>query len=260
MRNIRGRQILLNLAALVAFIGAWKGFIVFGGVPPHLVPPPEAIVGAIIRYLAMGELQRHLMVTLEEIAYGTLIGVAAGLVLGYLVAKSAALERLLVPPLLVAQTAPKISLAPLLLLWFGLGLTPKVVLVALVAFFPVMVQTVRGIRSIGRELRYLLKLLRVNPLRALWEVEMPASLPYILLGLRVASTQVVVGAVVGELIGAKAGLGYLLTLGNETYDSTMVLTAVLVLSLVGLICYQGVVLLERRLLYWHESQHRQPVG
>lgn len=260
MQDNRGRRVVLNLIALVAFVGAWKGYPTVSGVPPHLVPPPEAILRAIIRYIAIGELQRHLFVTLQEIAYGTLIGGSAGLVLGYMVSKSTVLERLLVPSLLVAQTAPKISLAPLMLLWFGLGLASKVVLVALVAFFPIMVQTVLGIRSVERDTRYLLQLLRVSRLRAFWSVEVPSSLPHILLGMRVTSTQVVVGAVVGELIGAKAGLGYLLILGNETYDSTLVLTAVLILSLVGLVCYQGVVLLERRLLYWHESQHQQPVA
>lgn len=260
MDNSLARRLTLNLIALVAVVGAWKGYTVISGVPAHLVPPPEDILMALIRYTQMGELQRHLAVTLQEIGWGTLYGGVAGLLLGYLVAKSPTLERLLMPPLLVAQTAPKISLAPLLLLWFGLGLTSKVVLVGLVAFFPIMIQTVLGIRSIDQNTRYLMQLLRVGRLRRFWSVEAPAALPFILLGLRITSTQVVVGAVVGELIGAKAGLGYLLTLGNETYDSTLVITAVFVLSLIGLVLYQGVVLLERRLLYWHESQSQQISG
>lgn len=247
-------RLALNLIALVAFVGLWKGYTVVSGVPAHLVPPPEAILKSFIHYVQMGELQRHLAVTLTELAYGTLYGGGAGLVLGYLVAKSPPLERMLLPPLLVAQTAPKISLAPLLLLWFGLGISSKVVLVALVAFFPVMIQTILGIRSIDQNTRYLLKLLRVSRLRTFWSVEVPAAMPYLFLGLRVMSTQIVVGAVVGELIGAKAGLGYLLILGNETYDSAMVITAVFVLSLIGVILYQVVVLLEKRLLFWHESQ------
>lgn len=254
------RRLTLNLIALVAFLGLWKGYTVVSGVPAHLVPPPEAILKAFVRYVQMGELQRHLVVTLGELAYGTLCGGGAGLVLGYLVAKSPTLERVLVPPLLVAQTAPKISLAPLLLLWFGLGIASKVVLVALVAFFPIMIQTILGIRSIDQNTRHLLKLLRVSQLRTFWSVEVPAAMPSLFLGLRVMSTQIVVGAVVGELIGAKAGLGYLLVLGNETYDSTMVITAVLVLSLIGVLLYQAFVLLEKRFLFWHDSQSRQPIG
>jgi NitT/TauT family transport system permease protein len=139
-------------------------------------------------------------------------------------------------------------------LWFGLGATSKIALVILVVFFPIMVNTIVGIRSVESNMQDLLNILKANRWQRFWTVEIPYSLPSIMSGVKVSTTYAITGAVIGEMIGAKAGLGYLVILGSETFDINLILTAVLLLSVIGLVLYLLTNLLEKRLLRWHESQ------
>jgi NitT/TauT family transport system permease protein len=202
----------------------------------------------------MGDMGTHIGITLYEIFIGFLIGCVLGLLFGYLLAKSVLLERLFTPYIVLVQIAPKISIAPLFLLWFGLGATSKIALVILVVFFPIMVNTIVGIRSVESNMQDLLNILKANRWQRFWTVEIPYSLPSIMSGVKVSTTYAITGAVIGEMIGAKAGLGYLVILGSETFDINLILTAVLLLSVIGLVLYLLTNLLEKRLLRWHESQ------
>ncbi|HHY47760.1 MAG TPA: ABC transporter permease [Firmicutes bacterium] len=245
---------LLSLLVLVAFLAIWKGYVEVSRIPAYLLPPPERVLAGIVKLWHTGDLQKHLGVTFEEIAIGTLIGSVLGVIFGYVLAKSELLERVISPYILIAQTAPKISLAPLFLLWFGLGITSKVVLVALVVFFPITINVMLGIRSIGKDMINLLRILKASRWQRFLWLEVPAALPMAMAGFRISTTQAVVAAIIGELMGAKAGLGFLLTLGSETYDIVMILSSVTVMSFLGLISYWVVAYLEARLLTWHESK------
>ena len=185
-----------------------------------------------VKLFVSGDVMKHIRVTMEEILVGTVIGIVIGLVLGYIMAKIRFIERLIMPFVIIIQTAPKISLAPLFILWMGLGIESKAALVILVVSFPIMINEVSAIRSIEDNVYNLMKVLKASK----WQ--------------KLALTQAMTGAVIGEMIGAKAGLGYLLTLGSDIYDIKMILNAVILLSVIGLALYLISELIEKRALYW----------
>jgi NitT/TauT family transport system permease protein len=249
-----GRKSLLILATLLVFIGIWQAYLSVFHIPVQILPSPLLFLSKFLKIIAMGDMGTHIGITLYEIFIGFLIGCVLGLLFGYLLAKSVLLERLFTPYIVLVQIAPKISIAPLFLLWFGLGATSKIALVILVVFFPIMVNTIVGIRSVESNMQDLLNILKANRWQRFWTVEIPYSLPSIMSGVKVSTTYAITGAVIGEMIGAKAGLGYLVILGSETFDINLILTAVLLLSVIGLVLYLLTNLLEKRLLRWHESQ------
>ena len=185
---------------------------------------------------------------------GFVIGVVAGVATAVLFTRLPAVEVVLNPLIIFVQTAPKIAIAPLLLLWLGLGATPKIVLVAIVVFFPVLSNMLSALRSIDPNLLALARILRMGPVARFRRIELPQSLPLLFTGMKVGVTLAVTAAVIGELMGARAGLGYLLSLGQETADVGLVLVAVILLSLIGYALYLLLGIAERRLLGWHESR------
>lgn len=253
----RRRVTLGSIAFLVLFVAGWWAYVVAADVSRQLVPTPGDLLDRFAYFWRRGTLQRDIRVTLQQIlvgfAYGAIIGVAVGQLFG----RVRILERLFTPLVVLLQTTPKISLAPLLVLWFGLGMTSKVVLVALVVFFPIMTHALIGVRTVDPDLIALSRLLRMNPLQRFVRIELPHSLPSILAGVRVSTTYAVTAAVVGELIGANAGLGYLLAVGQELSDVRVVLLATLVLSFLAYVLYAVVLFVERKLLAWHESQSQE---
>lgn len=244
------RKIILPVLFFPIIIIVWKLYIAIFNVPEYLLPQPEALLKNLIELLTTGGMGYHIYITLKEVFIGVIAGVLSGLVLGYIVAKSRYIEKLIMPFVLIVQTAPKISLAPLFILWFGLGLESKIALVILVVLFPVMVNEVVAIRSIDKNMFNLMKILNGTPFQRFYYIELPYSLEAILSGIKVAVTQAITGAVIGEMIGAKAGLGYLLILGNETYDIKLVLSSIFMLSIIGLILYVAAEKIEKRALSW----------
>lgn len=252
--NKYGRKALLVGLTFILFIGLWQAYVSISHVPEHTLPNPYLFATQFIKYMTTGNMGVHIGATLYEILVGFVIGCIGGLVSGYLLAKSPLLERLFTPYILLVQTAPKISLAPLFLLWFGLGASSKISLVILVVFFPIMVNTIVGIRSVEKNMQELLHILKANRWQRFISVEIPFSLPSIMSGVKVSTTYAITGAVIGEMIGAKAGLGYMVMLGSETYNISLILTAVLLLSVIGLVFYLLSEFIEKKLLHWHESQ------
>lgn len=252
--NKTGRKTILAVITFVLFIAVWQLYVSIFQVPVQILPGPFLFLEKFIGIMTMSQMGTHIGTTLYEIFIGFAIGTALGLVFGYLLAKSTLLERIFTPYIVLLQIAPKISIAPLFILWFGLEATSKIALVILVVFFPIMVNTIIGIRSVESNMRDLLDILKANRWRRFVSVEIPYSLPSIMSGVKVSTTYAITGAVIGEMIGAKAGLGYLVILGSETYDINLILTAVILLSATGLALYMLSNYLERRLLRWHESQ------
>ena len=246
------RKVILPLAVLPIVLIIWELYIRIFNVPNYLLPKPYDLLVSLITLFTAGGVWEHIAVTLKEILVGSVIGAAIGLVLGYIMAKVKLIEKMVMPFVIIVQTAPKISLAPLFILWMGLGIESKAALVILVVSFPIMINEVTAIRSIDKNAYDLMKVLKANRWQVFRHIELPYSMEMLLSGVKLALTQAMTGAVIGEMIGAKAGLGYLLTLGSETYDIKMILNAVILLSVMGLLFYLISEYIERKALYWKE--------
>jgi NitT/TauT family transport system permease protein len=237
------------LAAFAVFLVAWKVIVVIGGYPPFILPPPEAVGERFVRAWLDGIMARHASTTLLAVGLGFAIGAANGLIVGYLLARSALAERLLSPYIVAAQATPILALAPLLALWFGPGLTSKVVICALIVFFPIAVSTMVGIRSVDRRLLELGRSLRATRRQVLLTLEIPAALPSIFGGMRVGVTLAVVGAIVGEWAGAERGLGVLINLARGSlFDIPLMFATLVTIALLGIALYLVVVVIERRMV------------
>ncbi len=219
-------------------------------VSPILVPPPADVYAAFAAALDDGSLVKHTLVTLGEMLYGLLLGVAIGLVLGYAIAKAPLLEYILSPIIVAFQSTPIVAYAPLLIIWFGTGPTSKIVTTAVIVFFPSLVNAIVGIRSVSPRLRDLMTSLNAGPWRAFRLLELPSALPVILAGLKTSTTLAVIGAVVGEFVSAGSGLGYLVTTARYQFDTPLVIVSVLTMTAIALSLYSLVAYVEWRSLAW----------
>jgi NitT/TauT family transport system permease protein len=199
-----------------------------------------------------GALWRHVRVTLKEILGGLALGTFVATLLGYLLAHSPVAERLLAPYIVASQSVPTVAIAPLLVIWFGTGLLSKVLVCALIVFFPILVNTVVGVRSVSRDLRDLMRTLQASRWQMIWMLEVPAALPTLLGGLKVGATLAVIGAVVGEFVASDRGVGYLLKQGQQLYDTPLVFVGIGTLVVMAQTLYGAVALVERLLLRWQD--------
>jgi len=243
---------LLPVSGTVAVI-LWWVITRWSELPAFILPSPMVVLRRFLMVIENGSLLWHTSYTLLEVGLGLTAGAFLATVLGYLLAKSSTLERLLSPYLVASQAIPIVAIAPLLVIWFGPGLFSKVLIAGLIVFFPVLVNTVVGIRAVPQDLRDLMRSLRATRLQTLRYLEIPAALPVFLGGLRIGATLSVIGAVVGEFVGADRGLGFLINVGRGQYDTALVFVAVFTLVAMALLLYGAVILLERKLLAW---QHR----
>lgn len=243
------RTALPVLAALVGFLLLWQVVVIISGFPPFILPPPAAVVERFVTAWTDGTMWPHLVTTLVEVALGFAAGTALALVSGYTLARSAFAERILSPYLVAAQATPILALAPLIALWFGPGLVGKVVICALIVFFPVAIATMVGIRSVDHRLLELGRSLRATRRQILTTLEIPAAMPSILGGIRVGVTLAVVGAIVGEWAGAERGLGVLINLARGSlFDIPLMFATLLMVAVVGIGLYLVVIAIERRLV------------
>lgn len=242
------------LISLLLALFAWQMLVALGNFPSFILPTPQQVGQRFLQAVSDGSLLRHTAVTLAEVLSGLALGVGVATLLGYLLARSLPLERLLSPYIVASQAVPIVAIAPLLVIWFGPGMFSKVLICALIVFFPVLINTVVGVRSVPADLRDLLRALRATRWQTLRLLEAPAALPVFLGGLRVGATLAVIGAVVGEFVGAKSGLGFLINVGRGLYDTALVFVAVFTLVALALVLYGLVAGLESHLLAWQ----RQP--
>lgn len=243
------------LLSTLAFLFGWHLLTRYSGIPNFILPSPQSVWARFLRALNDGTLLYHTWITFTEVVLGLLAGVLFATVVGYLLAKSRSLEKVLSPYIVASQAIPIIAIAPLLVIWLGDGILSKVVICALIVFFPVLVNTIVGVRAVPTALYDLMNSLHATRMQILWKVEVPASLPVFLGGLRIGATLSVIGAIVGELVDAEAGLGFLLQLGDFQYDTPMVFVAVFTLIALALMLYGIVKLLEVRFLKWQERSN-----
>jgi len=244
---------LVVLSILIMLL-VWQLVASLGGFPAFILPSPEIVGLRFAQAIADGSLARNTAVTLGEVLAGLVLGVSVATVLGYLLARSLKLERLLSPYIVASQSIPIVAIAPLLVIWFGPGLFSKILVCALIVFFPVLVNTVVGVRSVPEDLRDLMRSLQATRWQTLRFLELPAALPVFLGGLRIGATLSVIGAVVGEFVGAKSGLGFLVNVGRGIYDTSLVFVAVFTLIALALILYGSVSLVEKHLLKWQQQE------
>ena len=246
-RNFYLVPISMGLALLI-----WHLIAQLGGFPAFILPSPALVWARFLSALLDGRLIYHIAVTLGEVLAGLALGVIAATTLGYILAKSQTFERFLAPYIVASQSIPIVAIAPLLVIWFGPGLFSKVLICALIVFFPVLINTIVGLRSVPDELRDLMRSLQATGWQTFQFLEVPSALPIFLGGLRIGATLAVIGAVVGEFIGADRGLGFLINIGRGQFDTALVFVAVFTLVGMALTLYGVVVLVEARLLSWQQ--------
>jgi NitT/TauT family transport system permease protein len=248
-------ELLLAPVLLVVLLLGWEYGVVWFEVPSYILPPPSHIAVALWRGLDAGPFDRggywlHTWTTLAEVLLGFFIGSGVGLLLGTVISQFRILEATLRIYLIAIQSLPKIALAPIIVLWFGFGLTSKVVIICLLTFFPLLVTSMAGFKAVDAERLELMRSLGANSWQVFWKVRLPSALPYIFAGLDMAAVFAVVGAVVGEFVGAQRGLGTLIMSMNAQMDTAGTFSVFIVLALVGILLHKSLRLVERRFLFW----------
>lgn len=241
---------LIPLLALGLLLAIWQLVTLLEIYPPFIIPSPQAVAQKFYEVLLDGRLWLHTQATLTAVLAGLVLGIVGGLLMGYCIAKSSLLEASLAPVIVGLQSTPIVAYAPLLVIWFGSGPTSKIVTSALIVFFPMLMNVVVGLRNVPLPLRDLMRVQRATRWQTFIKLEVPAAMPVFLGGLKISATLAVIGAVVGEFVGAKAGLGFLINLARSQYDTALVIVAVVTLAVIARTLYGLVALLEKRLLAW----------
>jgi NitT/TauT family transport system permease protein len=244
------RNFALRLVLIGAVLLLWEAAVVYFQVPKFILPAPSQVALGFYNGFASGLYIEHLGVTLLETFLGFALGCFLAFVFGTMVALSRALEYFFYPFIVMFQAMPKVALAPIIIVWFGLGLTSKVVNAALVAFFPLMVNTIVGLKSAEEDRVSLMRSLAANKWQIFWMLRLPNAMPYIFAGLEIAMIFALIGAIVGEFVGAEKGLGMLIQSMNFTMDVAGQFSVLLTLSCLGLLLNGMVGFLRRRILFW----------
>ncbi len=248
------RNVALTVAIFCASLLACELIVRALEVPAYILPAPSKVATALWRGFASGQYPKHLFRTLTETLLGFLLGSALGLSLGAAVALNRYVEYFFYPYIVMFQSVPKVALAPLIVVWFGLGLKSQVVNVALVACFPLIVNTVAGLRSADEDRTNLVRSLAASKSQVFWMIKLPSALPFVMAGLEVAMIFALIGAIVAEFVGSEAGLGMLIQSMNYNMDVAGQFSVLLILCILGLVMNRCILLIRRRLLFWDPSE------
>lgn len=254
LRQSRWLSLYTTPIILAIFIAAWKLYVELTDVSAFVLPPPEAVAVAFAGQITDPFVwERHILTTFSEVVRGLGLAIVLGVGLGFLVGKSPLFDRVSRPFIVATQVVPKVSLVPLFILWFGFGATSKVVIAALLAFFPLLINTAFGVRSVPRSMHDLMTSLESSRWHRFRKIELPHTLAYILAGMELAVVQATIGAIVGEYLGGDRGLGrYAVNLQNSLQVDEL-FGAILLMTLFGFVLYSIVTSLRRVLIPWHDS-------
>ena len=242
---------LISAALFVAFLIGWQLFSRLSGFPELVLPAFSTVLATLWNGLISGYLLPHIWLTGSEMLLGLATGCAIGFVCGIVLGESPFLRRVLYPYIIASQVIPKLALAPLFIIWFGFGMTSTVVITALICFFPLLENTLTGIQHIDPQKRELFRMLGATRMQTLLRLKIPSGLPVILAGFRVAVVLSLVGAVVGEFIGGRAGLGSMIIASQGMMDSPLMFAVLIVITVMGMIFFQATIWLEKWLLRKH---------
>ncbi|MCW4456667.1 ABC transporter permease [Microbacterium sp. MPKO10] len=237
---------------VVALAVVWWVVTEAGWVKPYIIPSPVDTWAAFADNAAY--LAQHTWVTTYETVVGFVIAIVIGLAVAVVMVYSGGLEKTLYPVILFAQVVPKIAIAPLFIVWLGFGASPKILVAVLMAFFPVVISGLSGLRSADPDVLQLASTMGAGRFKTFIKVRLPAALPELLSGFKVAATLAVTGAVVGEFVGANEGLGYVILQANGNLDTAMLFAALIIMSLMGVLLFGLIQVAERFLIPWHSSK------
>ena len=237
---------------VIALLAAWWAVTAAGLVAPYILPSPGdtwATTADNVGYLA-----QNTWVTTWETLVGFVIAAALGVAMAIVMVYSTSLEKTVYPLILFAQVIPKIAVAPLFIVWLGFGPSPKILVAVLMAFFPIVISGLAGMRSVDPEILELTSTMGASRFKTFLKIRLPASLPQLMSGLKVAATLAVTGAVVGEFVGANEGLGYVILQANGNIDTAMLFAALIIMSALGILLFAIIELAEKLLIPWHSSR------
>lgn len=249
----RAYRLIYPLAGFAVIVVLWQAYVDIAHVSKIVLPSPLDIVRA--SWLRYDLLLRETVPTALESLYGFALAVVIGIPLAVCVTNSRILNLTLYPILIATQSVPKVAVAPIILVWFGLGMKSKLAIAFLVAFFPIVVDTATGLQATPPGLIELSRSLRASRWQTFWKVQFPAALPFVFSGAKVAVTLAVIGAVIGEFVGSVNGLGNLLLSANSQLDGPLAWAALVWLSVLGVVLFLGVAVAERLLMPWAEAGH-----
>ncbi|WP_158814144.1 ABC transporter permease [Methylocapsa sp. S129] len=251
------RQWALSALIFVLFIGLWEGGVRLFDVPSLVLPPPSAVLKSLAASLSSGQLTRHIWATGLEVIGGFALGGGFGFLLGCLIGRFPILEQTIYPYVVAFQTVPKVALAPLIVIWFGFGLSSKIVTAATICFFPVIANTLVGLRVTPADQVEMMAAFTASRSQIFWKARLPHALPYIFAGLDIGVVLSVIGAIVGEFVGAQAGLGYMILQRQFTMDIAGVFAILVILSIFGMALHALMRWLQRKVVFWiHEDDDR----
>ncbi len=241
-------SVLGSTLTLIALVVLWEALVRHFQIPGWLLPTPSAIFQAMAEWRA--ELVQHTLVTLYETLVGFALAIAVSIPLAVAVVYSPLLQNTIYPILLAMQSTPKVAIAPLLALWIGFGAAPKIIVVFLVCFFPIVVATASGLTAVPASLIDLIRSLSASPIQTFTKIRFPTAMPHIFVGLKIAITFAVIGAVIGEFVGSENGLGYLILISTSQSRTPLAFGALVLLTVMSIVLYYAVALLERLVVPW----------
>ncbi len=254
---------LASPAILIVLLAVWEFSVRYWDMPIYILPAPSKIFNALVAGLSFQDFwgeQRfyiHIMVTLSEAALGFIVGVVAGVAFGGLVSQAPILESIITPYVMGFQSLPKVAVAPLIVIWFGFGMGSKVVLVAMLVFFPLMINSIAGFKSVESDLHELLHSLSASRWQVFRTVQIPSALPYIFAGLEMGIVYSFIGAVVGEFVGGTRGLGVQVLQMTAAMDVSGMFAALILLGAMGAGASKVLQLIRSRVLYWAPSEQKR---
>ncbi|HSU64830.1 MAG TPA: ABC transporter permease [Burkholderiales bacterium] len=249
----RLRSVLTPFVGVLVFLAVWEAGVALYRMPAYLLPAPSVICETFVREFP--RLAYHGWVTAYEMLLGYALAVAVAVPLAIAITSSQRFDSFVMPTLLFFQVVPKVAIAPLFLVWFGVGALPKILVAFLISFFPIVIDAAVGLRSMSVEMTDLARSMGASRMQVFARFRLPTSLPYLFSGLKVAATLAVAGAVVGEFVGADKGLGYLLLVTNSNMETALMFATIVALTIIGLAFFYAVELLEALLIPWHVT-HR----
>jgi len=249
----RLRSVITPFVGILVFLAVWEAGVALYRMPAYLLPAPSVIFETFVTELP--RLAYHGWVTAYEMLLGYALAVAVAVPLAIAITSSQRFDSFVMPTLLFFQVVPKVAVAPLFLVWFGVGALPKILVAFLISFFPIVIDAAVGLRSMSGEMADLARSMGASRMQVFARFRLPTSLPYLFSGLKVAATLAVAGAVVGEFVGADKGLGYLLLVTNSNMETALMFATIVALTIIGLAFFYAVELLEALLIPWHVT-HR----
>lgn len=248
------KESFVSYLSVISLVIIWQLSVDLFKIPTFVLPSPLRAIQALFHYWPA--IWDNLSTTLFEILVGFSATILISIPLATLISYSKILERTIYPFMVLLQLIPKVAIAPLFAIWFGFGVTPKIMMVFLLSFFPLLIDTTVGLKSLNLRLIYLSKSMSKSEWKLFWKIKLPNALPQVFSGLKVSISSATVGAIVGEFLGSNSGLGSLLLRANGDYNTPLLFAILIVLSVMGIVFYKTVEFIERGLIPWHSSQRR----